>query len=115
MALRSRARLKAARGNLDALSDGSYLDQLIGELQGLTVSTAAGVAANTNIAVSGIATEDTLIAVLVFKNPAATTTAAIVNETATSSITSAGNIQSTNATNADANDRLVIIWFNKNP
>ena len=114
MTLRSTARLKASRGNLDTIDGESYLDKMIGELQGLTVSTAAGVGANTNIAVSGIATEDTLIAVLVFKDPAAATQAAIVNETATSSITSAGNIQSTNATNVAANDRLVIIWFNKN-
>jgi hypothetical protein len=69
-----------------------------------SVAVATGAAANTNIAVAGLKTNDLLIAVI--EVPASTTT--MVDRTAVSSITSAGNIQSTVTT--AGNQVLVFYW-----
>jgi hypothetical protein len=85
----------------------------VSELQRLKITVVAGAGANTNIAVAGIATTDTLLAVHRHIDPAATSTAAVVDHTAQASITSAGNVQVSVATNTNAGDRLVIYWYDK--
>lgn len=62
-----------------------------------------GAATSTNIAVSGITTSDTLVMVL----EQADSTALPTDRTATTSITSAGNIQCTATTE---NDKLLVLW-----
>lgn len=63
----------------------------------------AGAAADTDIAITGIKTTDELKAV--FESAAAS--ALFTDRTATSSITSDGNIQCTDATDGDL---LIVIW-----
>ena len=65
-----------------------------------------GAAANTNITVAGIATEDTLIGVQEFE--AETGTYAPTDRTSEASITSAGYIQL--STTTTASDKLLVIW-----
>lgn len=60
----------------------------------------AGANADTNIAIAGIAVEDTLISVLHISTTASVAT--IVDALATTNITSDGNIQNTGATNSDS-------------
>ena len=69
----------------------------------LQTAVVAGAGANANIAVTGIAVEDTLIAV----QESAVTTADPTDRTAASSITSAGNIQCTAATTSDT---LIVLF-----
>lgn len=72
----------------------------------------AGAGANTNIAVAGIKTSDVLVAVVELAGPGeAAGQAAATDRTATSSITSDGNIQCTAATNTSADRRLLVQWF----
>lgn len=71
----------------------------------IKVNVLNGAAANTNIAVSGISTEDTIIACLEFATAAAIAT--LTDRTSTTSITSDGNIQCTVDTSSDA---LLLIW-----
>jgi hypothetical protein len=66
----------------------------------------AGAAANTNIAIAGIKTTDELFMVLEL----ATSTALPTDRLATSSITSDGNIQSTDATDSDV---LIVQWISR--
>lgn len=107
MALYSTSDLIALESNLDLLfSRENKLSNIITELQGLTVSLGTGAGANTNIAITNIATTDTLLGV--FEIPAATTT--LVDRTATSSITSAGNIQCTQSTSGN---QVMVFWYNK--
>jgi len=75
------------------------------------VTVVAGANASTNIAVTGINVDDMLLSVLLVRDPGATTTASVVDETANCSITSAGNIQCTAATNTNAGDRLIVFWY----
>ncbi len=60
----------------------------------------AGASADTNIAIAGIALEDTLIAVSHISTTASVAT--IVDALATTNITSAGNIQNTGDTSSDS-------------
>lgn len=60
----------------------------------------AGAGADTNMAIAGIAMEDTLISVLHISTTASVAT--IVDALATTNITSAGNIQNTGATTSDS-------------
>ena len=71
----------------------------------LKFAVVAGAAATTNIAISGIATTDTVLFVL--RNAAGTFT----DVTSEASITSAGNIQlsTTNTTGST----LVVVWFDR--
>lgn len=71
----------------------------------IKVNVLAGASASTNIAVTGIATEDTIIGCFEFATAAAIAT--LTDRTATTSITSAGNIQCTDDTSSDA---LLLIW-----
>lgn len=96
---------------LEALNDilaggGAGTDGGIGkalrELQGLKLKAVAGAAANTNIAVAGIATEDTIVGALEF-------TAGVPAEIPLT-ITSAGNVQSTTDTTGNV---VVLLYFNK--
>ena len=67
MALETLAPLKLNEGNLEILAGkAGGLHALIRELRGLSVTVVNGANANTNIAVSGIATTDTLLSVLEF-------------------------------------------------
>jgi hypothetical protein len=75
---------------------------MIKELQGLTVTVVPGAAANTNIPVASIATEDTIVSAIEF--------VAGVPTARTVTITSAGNIQCTAATTGNS---MVVTWFNK--
>lgn len=59
-----------------------------------------GASADTNIAIAGIAVEDTLIGVFHISTTASVTT--IVDALATTNITSAGNIQNTGDTSSDS-------------
>lgn len=113
MALTSLAELAAKERNLETLPAGAGAGGLLGlltELQGLTFTSVAGAGTATNIAVSGIATEDTLLAVIHFQTTTYTPST-ILNLVAEATITSAGNIQlsSTNTTGG----RLLVIWLNK--
>lgn len=81
------------------------------ELQRLKVDVLTGANAATPIALTGIATADTILAALLFKDPAASTTASVVK--LTPSIPSAGNVQFVEATNAAAGDRVVVWWYDK--
>lgn len=92
----------------------------IKELQRLSFSVVAGNTATTNIAVTGIATEDTIVAVLRADVAADTGTSATGNKvqalsavTSEASITSAGNIQL--STTDTTGDTLIVVWFNKTP
>lgn len=89
------------------------LEAVLGELQRLKTVVVAGANANTNIAIAGIVTSDTLQSVLRHVDPGAATTAAVVDHTAQASITSNGNIQVTVATNTNAGDRLVVTYWDK--
>jgi hypothetical protein len=68
----------------------------------------AGTTANTNIAVAGIATEDIIVGCLHFTTAASISTVADV--TSTVSITSAGNIQTSDDYSSDA---LVLFWIDR--
>jgi hypothetical protein len=81
------------------------------ELQRLKVDVLTGAGAATPIALAAIATSDTILVALLFKDPAASTTASIVK--LTPSIPSAGNVQFVEATNAAAGDRIMVAWYDK--
>lgn len=80
------------------------------ELQGLSVNVVAGAAINTNIAIAGIATADTLLAVIQF-DISTGTVVDVIDRKSEASITSAGNIQLT--TTNTTGDKLLVAWFNK--
>lgn len=110
MALISLSELLGSETNLDILAGKTgSLYNVIKELQGLSVTVVNGANANTNMAVSGIVTTDTLLAVLEFTISGGNLTG-INDRTSTSSITSAGNIQCTQST---ATSRVVVLWYNK--
>lgn len=73
------------------------------ELQGLKQVVVAGALANTNIAIAGISTADKLVGVV--EVPAS---AALVDRTAATSITSAGNIQCTASTSGN---QLIVTYI----
>ena len=75
----------------------------------LQVALLEGDSASTNIACAGIATEDTVIAVLHFSTAASLATMALI--TSEVSITSAGNIQL--STTDTSNDHLLMLWIDK--
>ena len=71
----------------------------------------AGAGANTNIAVTGLKTNDLIFSVLRVVDPGATTTASVVDHTAQASIFSDGNLRVSVATNVNAGDRLVVDYY----
>lgn len=82
----------------------------IKEFRNQKIAIVTGVAANTNMAISGITTADTIISAIQY---AGTVAAAPVDRTATTSITSAGNIQCTAATNGTTGAVLVVTYCPK--
>jgi len=78
---------------------------MLTELQGLTRSVVSGAGAATNIAVTGIATEDTIVSVWELVSGVPTT-----DRTSVATITSAGNIQLSAVTTGN---KLDIFWYNK--
>lgn len=110
MALVTLTDLTANEINLELLKskEGSLLN-LITELQGLSVNVVTGVASSTSIAVSGMATTDTLLSVLEFTISGGNVTG-INDRTGVTTIHSAGNIRV--AANTTDN-RLVVVWYNK--
>lgn len=89
------------------------LFEILRELQGLKFTVVQGAAVDTNIAVTDIETEDTLVAVLRVVGARAATpdVTDVTNVTSEASITSSGNMQLT--TTATSDDALVVIWFDK--
>ena len=71
----------------------------------IKVNVLAGAAANTNIAVPGITTDDTIIACLDFATAAAIST--LTDRSATTTIYSNGNIRCSDTTTGNA---LLLIW-----
>ena|ERR1044072_8472824 len=111
MALVTLSDLKQLQNNLNILDDkDGSLYNILKELQGLKINVVAGAGANTNIAVTGIVTTDTLLAVLQFEPDDGTSSTMITNRTGTTSITSAGNIQCTVST---ASKQLLVVWYDK--
>lgn len=85
-------------------SDPKSAAYMIKELQGLTTVVVAGAGANTNIAIAGIKTTDTIQSCLEFA------AGVPANRTSVTSITSAGNIQLTASTTGST---LVVTYFKK--
>lgn len=97
---------------------GRALARVLEELQGLKCNVLAGAAAETNIALAGIGIDDTILAALLYRDPASAATAAVVKLTPSANgagggIPIAGNVRFVEATNASANDRIVVWWFDK--
>ncbi len=112
MALTSLTDLQTYERNLELLAgDRNGLYDLIKELQGLRVSVVAGADDDVNIAVTGIATEDTLLSVLQVEPDNGSGGTMLTDRTGESSITSAGNIQLT--TTDTTGKQLLVIWYNK--
>lgn len=88
----------------------SDLKQIV---QSIKTNLVAGAAANTNIPIAGIAVEDTILSVIEFPGPGEAAGQVPVDRTAQTTITSAGNIQVSVATNTSADRRLVVRWFDK--
>ena len=109
MALRPLTDIQECESNIDLIRSRTHsISGVLREIQQLTITRAAGATAATNIAIAGIATEDTLLAVIEF----VTAGTGVNNRTGEASITSAGNIQlsTTNTTN----NFLLVFWYNKN-
>lgn len=101
--------------SVDAASQRDVQEEMrsaIYELQRLKFTVVAGAGAATNIAVAGIATEDTLVAVIRLDRDATAANINMSNLIAEASITSAGNIQ--NSTTVTTGDALMVVWFDKN-
>jgi hypothetical protein len=99
--------------DMDSLPEGVEEDlaAILTELQGLKVTTTAGALNGPHdINVAGIATEDTLVAVLRF-HISTGTVVSVSNLLAEAAISSAGHIRCT--TTDTTGDTLVVIWFNK--
>lgn len=98
----------------DSPPAGQYLGEVLRELQGIKTAVVAGAAANTDIAVAGIATEDTIIAVTEHAAPEeAAGIAAAFDRTAQTTIPSNGNIRVSVATNTNAQRRLHVLYFDR--
>jgi len=78
------------------------------ELQSLTTTLVSGAAANTNIAVAGIKTADTLHSVIGFDPDNATAANQVKDFTGNTNITSDGNIQT--GVDTSGYDLQVVYW-----
>jgi hypothetical protein len=89
---------------------GGYLE-VLSQLSRMKFNVLAGTTANTNIAVSGIATDDVLMFCLRLDRDATAANITMADVTAEVAITSAGNVQlsTTNTTG----DSLLLIWCDK--
>lgn len=86
------------------------LEKILVEIRGLSFDLVSGDSASTNIAVSGIATDDTILKVIGFDPDNGTPADQVVDFTSNASITSAGNIQTDNSSSGYD---LVVVWYNK--
>lgn len=82
-----------------------------GRMPDLTTVVVAGAAANTNIAVAGISTRDQLVSVIELPGVGEAAGQVPVDRTAQTTITSAGNIQVSVATNTSADRRLIVTYW----
>lgn len=97
------------RGNTQYLTS-----RVAGKPAALNEVVVNGAGANTNIPVTGIKTTDLLVSVLEYRSPATAGGAGVkpvVDRTSATSITSAGNIQVTAATNGDVDNVLVVKYY----
>lgn len=102
--------LRSRENNIELLAGSpTGLHAILTELQGLKFAVANGANADTNIAVSGITTSDSLVTVLEFTKSTGNLTG-INDKKATCSITSAGNIQCTDSTSGSV---LLIVWYDQ--
>lgn len=84
------------------------LVQVLTELQGLKVSVVAGAVADTDIAVTGISTSDTIKAVIGIDTDAAAAADTVKDFTANVAVTAAGKVQA----DADLSAyRLIVVWY----
>lgn len=90
---------------------GKNLMRALREAQ-VKITVVAGTTSATNIAVTGIATEDTIVSCLRLNRDATAANIDIADVTAEANITSAGNIQLT--TTNTTGDTLIVVWANKN-
>ena len=113
MALHSTAKAEKYVNNpeIGGAEGSPTLLDLIKEMRALKVSVVTGAAAVTNIAVTGIATEDTILAVVGVDGDNATLALTVIDVTGEASITSAGNIQC--ATTNTSTNRLIVFWYDK--
>lgn len=88
-----------AKGNLKKLAA-----NVAGKPRELKFTVASGAGANTDIAISGIKRNSLLVSVI--EVPASTTT--LVDRTATTSVTSDGNIQCTSSTSGN---QVLVVWY----
>lgn len=102
-------RIANRQDTLSGIGDG--IIDILRELQGLKFAVVTGATAATNIAVSGITTADTLVAVIGIDGDNATLSLTVVPYTTEASITSNGNIQLSLSNTSTY--RLVVIWFDK--
>lgn len=86
------------------------LKAILTEIQGLKITVVAGAGATTNIAVTGIATVDTLLSVLQLVGAGSDVTD-IADRTGEASITSAGNIQLSSTDTSGS--KLIVVWYDK--
>ncbi len=87
--------------------------KLIQELQGLKFEVLAGAATDTNIAVTGIAIDDTILKCLMVEPDDGTTSTMLTDVTSETNITSAGNIQLDTTTTTGK--QLLLVYYDKNP
>jgi len=90
----------------------SKLKEILVEVRGLSFDLVSGDSAETNIAVTGIATDDTLAFVLGIDADNGTPADQVKDFTSDMSITSAGNIQGGAGVDTSGYD-LVVVWYNK--
>lgn len=101
-------RLANRQDTLSGVSDG-MLD-ILRELQGLKIWVSAGAAANTNVSVVGITTEDTVLACIGIDTTASPASAGCMLY-ADFVPTSAGNIQSPTA--STEGKQIITFWYDK--
>lgn len=94
---------------LESLTKETIKGYALNELQGLTCAVVAGTTAATNIAITGLKTTDTILAVIHEDGTTGVTQANLVAE---ASIPTAGNLQlSTTDTSTD----VLIVWYYVKP
>jgi hypothetical protein len=111
LALVSLTDLQNYQNNLELLSDKNSIHSILKELQGFKVVALAGTTSATNIAVTGIATVDTILKCFQVEPDNGTAATMLTDRTSETSITSAGNIQlsTTNTTGK----QLLLFYFDK--
>lgn len=100
---------------VNAGASGQDLGTAVRELQGLRVDVLAGAAAETNIALAAIETRDVIVSAVLHRagaNPQAVKLTPSANG-AGGGIPVNGSVRFVEASNADANDRIVLTWFKK--